>query len=101
MVGSAFDALNDLELALDDLAVTSTDLRPERLRMATLRTLGPRLSQMRRRFGPCAASSAGSARRSDGSKGSRPTANATSTAWASRSPGWSTRSTPPQMRRRR
>jgi hypothetical protein len=52
MVGSAFDALNDLELALDDLAVTSTDLRAGRLRMATLRTLGPRLSQMRRRFGP-------------------------------------------------
>jgi magnesium transporter len=52
MVGSAFDALNDLKLSLDDLAVTSTDLRAGRLRMPTLRTLSTRLSQMRRRFGP-------------------------------------------------
>jgi magnesium transporter len=52
MVGSAFDALNDLELSLDDLAVMSTDLRAGRLRMATLRTISSRLSRMRRRFGP-------------------------------------------------
>jgi magnesium transporter len=52
MVGTAFDALNDLELSLDDLAVSSTDLRAGRLRMATLRTISSRLSRMRRRFGP-------------------------------------------------
>jgi magnesium transporter len=52
MVGSAFDALNDLELALDELAASSTDLRAGRLRMKTLRTLSSRLSGMRRRFGP-------------------------------------------------
>jgi magnesium transporter len=52
MVGSAFDALNDVELALDELAVSSTDLRAGRLRMKTLRTISSRLSGMRRRFGP-------------------------------------------------
>jgi magnesium transporter len=52
MVGSAFDALNELELSLDDLAVMSTNLRAGRLRMATLRTISSRLSRMRRRFGP-------------------------------------------------
>jgi magnesium transporter len=52
MVGSAFDALSVLELSVDDLAVTSTDLRAGRLRMATLRTISSRLSRMRRRFGP-------------------------------------------------
>jgi magnesium transporter len=52
MVGSAFDALNDLELSLENLAVQSTDLRAGRLRMATLRTISSRLSRMRRRFAP-------------------------------------------------
>jgi magnesium transporter len=52
MVGSAFDALNDIGLTLDDLAAMSTDLRGGRLRMATLRTTSSRLSRMRRRFGP-------------------------------------------------
>lgn len=33
---SAFDALNEVELTLDDLAVMSTDLRAGRVRMATL-----------------------------------------------------------------
>jgi magnesium transporter len=52
MVGSAFDALNEIELGLDDLAVGSTDLRGGRLRMANLRDISSRLSRMRRRFGP-------------------------------------------------
>ena len=52
MVASAFDALNELERSLDDVAVSSTDLRAGRLRMATLRAISSRLSQMRRRFGP-------------------------------------------------
>jgi magnesium transporter len=52
MLASAFDALNELELSLDDLAVMSTDLRSGRLRLTTLRTISSRLSRMRRRFGP-------------------------------------------------
>jgi magnesium transporter len=52
MVASAFDALNDIEVSLDDLAVGSSDLRNGRLRMATLRTTSSRLSGMRRRFAP-------------------------------------------------
>ena len=52
MVGSAFDALSDLELSLDDLAVKSSDLGAGRLRMATVRTTSSRLARMRRRFGP-------------------------------------------------
>jgi magnesium transporter len=52
MVGSAFDALNEIELSLDNVAVMSADLRGGRLRMATLRRISARLSKMRRRFGP-------------------------------------------------
>jgi magnesium transporter len=52
MVGSAFDALNEIELSLDNVAVMSADLRGGRLRMATLRRISARLSRMRRRFGP-------------------------------------------------
>jgi magnesium transporter len=52
MVASAFDALNEVELTLDDLAVMSTDLRAGRLRMATLREISSQLSRMRRRVGP-------------------------------------------------
>jgi magnesium transporter len=52
MVGGAFDALNDLELGLDGLAVMSTDLRAGRIRMATVRRISTRLSRMRRRVGP-------------------------------------------------
>jgi magnesium transporter len=51
MIVSAFDALNEVELALDDLAVVSTDLRAGRVRMATLRAISSRLSRMRRRGG--------------------------------------------------
>jgi magnesium transporter len=52
MLVSAFDALNEVELTLDDLAVMSTDLRAGRVRMATLRAVSSRLSRMRRRAGP-------------------------------------------------
>lgn len=52
MIASAFDALNEIELALDDLAVMSTDLSGGRVRMASLRSISSRLSRMRRRVGP-------------------------------------------------
>lgn len=52
MVASAFDALNEVELTLDGLAMMSTDLRGGRVRMATLRAVTMRLSRMRRRIGP-------------------------------------------------
>ena len=45
MVASAFDALNEVEETLDDLALMSTDLRAGRLRMATLRATSSRLSR--------------------------------------------------------
>src|SRR5829696_8742170 len=51
MVGSAFDALNEVELGLDDLAVRASDLRAGRVRMASLRSISGRLSRMRRRVG--------------------------------------------------
>jgi magnesium transporter len=52
MVASAFDALNEVELTLDGLALMSTDLRAGRLRLATLRATSSQLSRMRRRAGP-------------------------------------------------
>jgi magnesium transporter len=52
MVATAFDALNEVELTLDDLAVTSADLRGGRIRMATLRAISSQLARMRRRAGP-------------------------------------------------
>jgi len=52
MIASAFDALNEIELTLDDLAVMSTDLSSGRVRMASLRSISSRLSRMRRRVGP-------------------------------------------------
>jgi magnesium transporter len=52
MVASAFDTLNAVERALDNLAVQSTDLRGGRVRMATLRRISSQLSRMRRRVGP-------------------------------------------------
>jgi len=52
MVSSAFDALNEVELTLDDLAVTSTDMRAGRVRMATLRDMSSQLARMRRQVGP-------------------------------------------------
>ena len=52
MIASAFDALNEIELTLDDLAVMSTTLRGGRVRMASLRAVSMRLSRMRRLVGP-------------------------------------------------
>ena len=52
MVASGFDALNEVELTLDDLAVMSTDMRSGRVRMATLRAVTTQLSRLRRRVGP-------------------------------------------------
>jgi magnesium transporter len=52
MVANSFDALNEAELTLDGLLVTSTDLRAGRVRMQTLRAINARLSGMRRRAGP-------------------------------------------------
>jgi magnesium transporter len=52
MLVSAFDALNEVELMLDDLALMSTDFRAGRVRMATLREISSRLSRMRRQAGP-------------------------------------------------
>jgi magnesium transporter len=52
MIASAFDALNDIELTLDELAVMSSNLRGGRVRLASLRAVSMRLSRMRRRVGP-------------------------------------------------
>ena len=52
MVASAFDALNEIEVTLDELAAISTNLRAGRLRMATLRSISSRLARMRRRVAP-------------------------------------------------
>lgn len=52
MIASAFDALNEVELSLDELAVMSADLRAGRLRLATLRATSSKLSRMRRRAAP-------------------------------------------------
>jgi Mg2+ and Co2+ transporter CorA len=52
IVASAFDALNEVEETLDDLALMSADLRAGRIRMATLRATSSRLSDMRRQAAP-------------------------------------------------
>ena len=52
MIASAFDALNEVEQSLDELALMSADLSAGRLRLATLRATSSRLSRMRRRAGP-------------------------------------------------
>jgi magnesium transporter len=52
MVGTAFAALNELELMLDDLIVGATDMRASRVRMATVQSMISRLTRMRRRAGP-------------------------------------------------
>ena len=51
MIVSAFDALNEVEDALEDVAVVSTDLRTGRLRMATVRAITTQLTRLRRRAG--------------------------------------------------
>jgi magnesium transporter len=52
MIGSVFDALNEVEVTLEELAVKSADLRAGRLRLATLRATSSQLSRMRRAAGP-------------------------------------------------
>ena len=52
MVGTAFDALNEVELQLHDLEVITADLRASRVRLGRLRETSARLSDMRRRVEP-------------------------------------------------
>jgi magnesium transporter len=52
IVASSYDALNEAELTLEGLQLVSTNLRASRVRLATLREINSRLSQMRRRLGP-------------------------------------------------
>jgi magnesium transporter len=52
MVATAFDALYEAELTLEELATIPSDMRTGRVRIATLRTLTSRLSEMRHRVAP-------------------------------------------------
>jgi magnesium transporter len=52
MVATAFDALNDTELALEGLQVLAGDTRRARVRMGALRAISVQLTKMRRRLGP-------------------------------------------------
>jgi magnesium transporter len=53
MVATAFDALSDTELALEELQITTTDKAGgARVRMGTLRAINLRLTTMRRQLGP-------------------------------------------------
>jgi magnesium transporter len=52
MVGTAFDALNDTELALEGLQTMAGDVGNARVRMGTLRAISLRLTTMRRQLGP-------------------------------------------------
>jgi magnesium transporter len=52
MVGTAFDALGEVESTLEGLQLMSTDVGSSQLPMATLRMINSRLSRMRRRLGP-------------------------------------------------
>jgi magnesium transporter len=52
MAATAFDALNDAELALEGMQVLSADIGSARVRMGTLRALSLRLTTMRRQLGP-------------------------------------------------
>ena len=49
MIVSAFDALNEVETMLEDLAVTSTDMRSGRLKTETVRGISTQLNRLRRR----------------------------------------------------
>ena len=51
MVATAFDALNEFDLMLDDVAMKSTEMRGSRVQMATLRGMISGLGGMRRRAG--------------------------------------------------
>src|SRR6266516_3079119 len=52
MVATAFDALNDTELALEGLQVLAGNAGDARMRMGTLRAISVRLTKMRRQLGP-------------------------------------------------
>jgi magnesium transporter len=52
MVGSAFDALNEIELTMADMEEAAASVRGGRVRMQTLRAISQRLSEMRRRIAP-------------------------------------------------
>ncbi|MGB7587988.1 MAG: CorA family divalent cation transporter [Solirubrobacterales bacterium] len=52
MAATAFDALNDAELALEGMQILSADIGNARVRMGTLRALSLRLTMMRRQLGP-------------------------------------------------
>jgi magnesium transporter len=52
MVATAFDALNDTELALEGLQILAGDAGNARVRMGTLRAISLRLTTMRRQLGP-------------------------------------------------
>jgi magnesium transporter len=52
MVGTAFDAMGEVESTLEGLQLMSTDVGSSQLPMATLRMINSRLSRMRRRLGP-------------------------------------------------
>ncbi len=52
MIATAFDALNDVQLALEGFQLISPGLGGARVRMATLRAISARLATMRRQIGP-------------------------------------------------
>lgn len=52
MVATAFDALNDTELALEGMQVLAGSAGNARVRMGTLRAISLRLTTMRRQLGP-------------------------------------------------
>lgn len=52
MVATAFDALNDTELALEGMQVLTGEAGNARVRMGTLRAISLRLTTMRRQLGP-------------------------------------------------
>ncbi len=52
MLATAFEALNEIELMLDERVVTATDMRAGRVKMATLRRMLSGLAGIRRRTGP-------------------------------------------------
>jgi|GEM_PF-2720826 len=52
MVATAFDALNDAELALESMQLVTPRIGSARVRMQTLRAISVRLATMRRQIGP-------------------------------------------------
>jgi len=52
MLATSFEALNEIELMLDDHVVTATDMRAGRVRIATLRLMLSGLANIRRRTSP-------------------------------------------------